>query len=756
MTEPAPELTGEVVPIRKPISSIAEVQAVAVYLKRIGARPRSFRTAVVERKEGRYEKTLATIHFTATGQVEAPDGFEPTDSERALILDAVSRVTFPTHTPLEALHSLPPELTTAAPDSLFTFFNDDGQIVMLQQRVELADGGKAYIPWTYWSDCEWRNMEPEGPLPIWGLDQLKDNAVVFIHEGAKAARAVFDQCEGKGEVTLPWVNEVRHAAHLGWIGGAHSVGRTDWEALRGKGIKRAYIVADNDAEGRSAVPTISRELGCTAFHVQFSDEWPEGFDLADPFPREMYGEVDGVSVYRGPSFRSCLAPATWATNETIVPPETPRGSPRRVHSIRPSFATQWAWVEDVDLFVHRELGRKLKRDQFNASVRPFSHIKHTADLLQGHYDGQTETLTYRPDTTRQVIKDDGKSALNLYRPALVQPLKGDVQPWLDFLAYVFPDKDECDTIKRWCATLVARPDIRMVFSLLLISEVQGIGKTTLGTILKELVGPHNASFPGESMIVETQFNGWLAEKRLIIVNEIYSSESWKAYNKLKSLISDDFVDANIKHQATYTIPNWAHFFMCSNHPNALKVERSDRRIFIPTLTETPWPRSKFVELRNWLEAGGYGRIMAWAQAYGDYVQPGQIAPKSVSKDRIIADSMRPDRRAAEELGQALMEAEPGKPVEEHAFFVRDLRSWIADQMGVRPEDTRRLNDQVLLAGLVAGGLKLTPRTDRLKVGKVRHMVAATFDFGPDDHPKLREMLRNNSADTLRELLDDSF
>ena len=71
MTDAAPEPVGEVVPIRRPISSIAEVQAVAAYLRRIGARARSFRTAVVERKECRYERTAlsAQMHRSVSRSV---------------------------------------------------------------------------------------------------------------------------------------------------------------------------------------------------------------------------------------------------------------------------------------------------------------------------------------------------------------------------------------------------------------------------------------------------------------------------------------------------------------------------------------------------------------------------------------------------------------------------------------------------------------------------------------------------------------
>jgi hypothetical protein len=706
----------------KPISSVAEIPAVADYLKRIGGRATSFKTAVVERKDGKYDKVLATIRFTAQGVVMAPSGYEATEGELAAISAALPKIKFPTHQPVTALHSLPIELETADPESLFRFYDDSGQIVMLQHRVEKVDG-KAYVPWTYWSDGIWRRMEPEGNLPLWGLDQLKDNSVVFIHEGAKASRSVWEQCEGEREALSPWVNELKNAAHLGWIGGAHAVSRTDWAALRKRGIKRAYIVADNDAEGRAAVPTIAQEIGCPALLVQFTQEWPDGFDLGDPFPDEMYADVGGERTYTGPSFASSLHPATWATDEHIIPAEG-RGPPRRVYTLRPTFAAQWTWVETVDLFINNEFPSiQLKRESFNASVRPFSHVKDTAALLQASFTGRSATLTYRPDLNKRFVLEDGTSAINLYRPPLIKPKVGDVSPWHDFLAYMFPDPFEREHIMRWCATLIARPDIRMVHGLLILSETQGVGKTTLGQILADLVGRHNCSFPGVNMIVEQQFTGWLANKRLIVVNEIYEGHSWKAYNRLKTYLTDDYVEANIKHLATYTIPNWTHYYLCSNELIALKIEDKDRRWFVPNIAEVPWSHAKFGEFRVWLQTGGLAKIAAWAVSYGKYVRPGEIAPMTKNKQRLIEDSRSEAEHMAKQLAEMVLAGETPRVIP--LVWVRD---WVKSRLtGTVHESERKLGTAMKVAGMTVTEEPVILKGKRMRLATNRPELLADPD-----------------------------
>jgi hypothetical protein len=114
------------------------------------------------------------------------------------------------------------------------------------------------------------------------------------------------------------------------------------------------------------------------------------------------------------------------------------------------------------------------------------------------------------------------------------------------MEYLFINESERHEALRWCATLIARPDIRMHYGMLLISERQGVGKTTLGAgILAPLVGIQNVGFPGENDITAA-FNEWVAHKRLAIVSEIYSGSSWKAYHALKAVITDKDITVNQK------------------------------------------------------------------------------------------------------------------------------------------------------------------------------------------------------------------
>ncbi|MBL4557583.1 MAG: hypothetical protein JKP98_12410 [Rhodobacteraceae bacterium] len=203
---------------------------------------------------------------------------------------------------------------------------------------------------------------------------------------------------------------------------------------------------------------------------------------------------------------------------------------------------------------------------------------------------------------------------------------------------MFNDEEELKHVLKWCATLIARPSIRMGYGLLLISEQQGIGKTTLGAhILAPLVGLHNTSFPGENDITSA-FNEWVAHKRLAVISEIYSGSSWRAYHALKSVITDREVTVNQKYMRQYVVENWCHVLASSNSMRALKMENDDRRWLYPEMAEVPWPREKFDFFRAWLTTGGLGIIKGWAEEWGDYVAESDRAPMTARKMEMIEGS----------------------------------------------------------------------------------------------------------------------
>lgn len=146
------------------------------------------------------------------------------------------------------------------------------------------------------------------------------------------------------------------------------------------------------------------------------------------------------------------------------------------------------------LFYRTHPSRDMRPETFNIRVAPFSHSANTAGLVWRHLACQHERMVYRPDASPGTLSIDGSRCFNVYEGARIEPLEGDEGLWREFLEHLFPDDDERPEVMRWIATLIARPDIRMRYGMLLISIAQGVGKNTLGNILRILLGTRNVSF----------------------------------------------------------------------------------------------------------------------------------------------------------------------------------------------------------------------------------------------------------------------
>src|SRR5262249_55637926 len=188
---------------------------------------------------------------------------------------------------------------------------------------------------------------------------------------------------------------------------------------------------------------------------------------------------------------------------------------------------------------------------------------------------------------------------------------GDPTPFVEFMAHLFPIERERKKVLAWMTTLVCRPDVRMRFGILLISINQGVGKTTLAQdILAPLIGEWNVSFPDESMILNSAFTSWIAHKRLTVIHEICTDDkSRKAYNRLKSIITETVVDVNEKYVKPYTIKNCIHVFACSNTKRALYLSDVDRRWFLPLVTEKLLDEKYWINFHRWVQEDGLGVIL---------------------------------------------------------------------------------------------------------------------------------------------------
>lgn len=628
------------------MATYKSIPALAAYLDRIGAEELNFRRWMVkDYTDNHYYRERCTIRLNADGTVSASHkDYLPTKDEAAAIKDAVIREKFPTcvSTTEASFNVLKEQL--GANTVLYPFWDrSSDQIVMVQQRMKVK-GKKVFVPWSFWSDGEWRRMEPDRNLPFWKPRKSTGKPRLMIHEGAKTADFVHDLITNptrKAELAEhPWGEQLCEYEHWGMIGGALAPHRSDYSEIVKEKFAEVVYVCDNDVPGKAALREVSRHYKHTLKGIMFDERFPSAWDMADSVPKSLY---TSGGRWKGPELSKLIHPATWAT-ESIM---GSNGKPITV--LRSEFQEEWFHSVTPETFVHRDWPcRPLVAKEFDNEVRPFSDVEETSRLVKMDAASKTGVLKYNPALPAGIFVDDatGIRYINTHMPSAVKPEHGDPGPWLDFMARLVPDEADRKEALRWIATLVARPDIKMLYGMLMISETQGVGKGTLGEkILAPLVGDLNVSYPSEGEIVDSNYNYWLAHRRLAIVHEIYAGHSAKAYNKLKSVITDRYITVSKKYQASYEIENWLHVFACSNSKRAIQLSTDDRRWFVPRVTEERQPPEYWGVFNKWLnDEGGLGIIRQWASdfvAAENPVERGASSPWSVAKKEVVEEGFSP-------------------------------------------------------------------------------------------------------------------
>jgi hypothetical protein len=734
-----------------------EPQALKDYAQRVGAVRRNFRRYVI--RENRrdlyhFEHYIISIAIDGTVTVreahggEVPEEIKPTTDEQQAIKVAFADPNWPPKSigavNTEALR----EKHVGEKAVLFEFCNQRNEIIFVQQRLFYA-GGKTDLPWTFWSDGEWRLMEPLGKddlLPLFGLQHLKPQEIhtVYLHEGAKTAwflnlpehkKTKWWQLRKVSErpwrEACPWAADLVKPGviHLGWPGGAPNPHRVDWSPLQKLSPHvRLIVVCDHDAAGENAVKFISHALQRRMSMLCFGGQFPRSFDLSDPFPETLYERnKQGERVYKrtAPQLQDCLEPATWATKAN--------------KQLRMEFVEEWLYSVQPALFFNRgNFTRRYIETEFNALVAPFSHdhLPNVAALLRRYPSAQAKTVAYNPEHKTGRITLDGERVINAYEPALIKPRPGDPKHWLAFMEYLVPDPQDRRNLLRWCATLIARPEVRIKYGVLLISETQGVGKTTLADILAPLVGYHNTSFPSAETVINSTFNTWQMYKRLVVIPEIYMGQTAKGYNVLKTYVTDDRVECEEKYVRAYTIQNWAHFLCTSNSFRALKLDDQDRRWFVPEIIEQKRRRLWFQAFRAWLfERDGLAIIAHWAQEYikqHGHVRTGDEAPLSTAKRRTIEESRSDGERLVHGLGEQIKARAPQKVV----VRLDKIRIWLAGRK-VRidrhsyGDDGRTLLETAETISKTLHGCGLKRSDKQFKTGGDRFRIVANFAIPRD-------------------------
>ena len=175
---------------------------------------------------------------------------------------------------------------------------------------------------------------------------------------------------------------------------------------------------------------------------------------------------------------------------------------------------------------------------------------------------------------------------------------GDCQVLLNHIRLLCNNDDRVfDFVEKWLACLLQKPAYKNNVALLFKSK-QGMGKDLFYTMLERMIGSKycgNTSRPERDIFGD--FNSFLHNKLLVVMNEFSGAIGFKYSDKLKDLITN--LKEPIRKMRTDVSErdiSFAHYMFFTNNEFPIKVERGDRRLFVSEVNQPIPPKDYFDRL----------------------------------------------------------------------------------------------------------------------------------------------------------------
>jgi Primase C terminal 2 (PriCT-2)/Family of unknown function (DUF5906) len=199
---------------------------------------------------------------------------------------------------------------------------------------------------------------------------------------------------------------------------------------------------------------------------------------------------------------------------------------------------------------------------------------------------------YEPDLPFPICEMEGQLYFNLWRGFPAEPAKGNVNLMLKVVGHAFQGMpEEKKHFLRFHAHACQHPGEKVMHAIMLISRIQGIGKSLLGEIIGYgLWGERNFS-EVEHGHLGANFNTYLKHKKFMLANEMLLSSSTasdkrKDANTIKNAITRDRVEINEKYIKQYFTRDVLCWMLTSNFDDAVWLDREDdRRLHISRLKQ---------------------------------------------------------------------------------------------------------------------------------------------------------------------------
>lgn len=199
---------------------------------------------------------------------------------------------------------------------------------------------------------------------------------------------------------------------------------------------------------------------------------------------------------------------------------------------------------------------------------------------QAYRPPRVDSTCFRPDIAPGVIiRGQGETKINTYRPIEVPRAQGSVEPLLAHLRRLIPDDRDRRILLAYMAAVVQHKGCKFQWCPL-IQGVEGNGKSFLTLCVANAVGFKHVHMPRADQI-STKFNPWLEGKILIGVEDVFvPNEKQETWEILKPMITADRLPVEPKGVDQRMADVCCNWMLNSNHKDGVKKTRNDRRLAV--------------------------------------------------------------------------------------------------------------------------------------------------------------------------------
>ncbi|ADE14136.1 conserved hypothetical protein [Nitrosococcus halophilus Nc 4] len=211
-----------------------------------------------------------------------------------------------------------------------------------------------------------------------------------------------------------------------------------------------------------------------------------------------------------------------------------------------------------------------------------------------------------------------------------QPKAGNCQSLLKLLDHLCSrenhSSDELlDWVLKWLAYPIQNPGAKMRTALV-IHGPQGTGKNLFFECIMQIYGRYGRII--DQSAVEDKFNDWASKKLFIIVDEVVNRSDSYIENKLKEIVTNEWILINSKGVDAYEERNHVNMVFFSNERMPVVLEEDDRRHCI-IWTPEKLPKAVYDDVAAEIRDGGVEALHHYLlnldlTGFGEYTEPPHV------------------------------------------------------------------------------------------------------------------------------------